>query len=110
MLMSVLSLLFILSLYKPNPSYDNIITNALGKLGEISYSIYLMHPIVAISVIFIAKKIDIPIGYGYVASFICVMLVGFITYYLVEKPMMRVGANIASWLKKEQIPVKHLVN
>lgn len=108
-LISVLCLLFTFSLYKLNPSYDNIITNALGKLGEISYSIYLMHPIVAIPVIFIAKKMGIPIGYGYVASFICVMIVGFITYYLVEKPMMRVGANIASWFKKEQIPVQNLV-
>ena len=68
-----------------------------------------MHPIVAIPVIFLAKKIGVPISYGYIASFICVIFIGFITYYLVEKPMMRVGANIALWLKKEEMPVQNLV-
>ncbi|CAI0925505.1 acyltransferase family protein [Serratia quinivorans] len=108
-LISVLCILFSFSLYKINPSYDNFLTNALGKLGEISYSIYLMHPIVAIPVIFLAKKIGIPISYGYIASFICVIFIGFITYYLIEKPMMRVGANIALWLKKEEMSVQNLV-
>ncbi|MNG84332.1 Acyltransferase family protein [compost metagenome] len=108
-IISALCVAFVFSLYKLNPSYDNLLTNALGKLGEISYSIYLMHPIVAIPVTFVAKKIGMPIGFGYAASFICVIIVGFITYYLVEKPMMRVGASIASWLKKDAIPTHNLV-
>lgn len=97
------------SLYKLNPSYNNVLTNALRKLGEISYSIYLMHPIVAIPVTFIAKKMGVPIGFGYATSFIIVIIVGFATYHLVEKPMMRVGANIASWLKKDAAITQNLV-
>ncbi|ASM13316.1 TPA: acyltransferase [Serratia marcescens] len=108
-LISSLCLVFVFTLYKLNPNYDNMLTNALGKLGEISYSIYLMHPIVAIPVTFIVKKVGMPIGLGYVASFFCVIIVGFITFYLVEKPMMRLGANIASWLKRDEIHAHNLV-
>lgn len=106
---STLCVAFVFSLYKLNPSYNNVLTNALRKLGEISYSIYLMHPIVAIPVTFIAKKMGVPIGFGYATSFIIVIIVGFATYHLVEKPMMRVGANIASWLKKDAAITQNLV-
>lgn len=109
MVISAICVLFVFSLYKLNPSYDNLATNALRKLGEISYSIYLMHPIVAIPVTFAAKRLGLSSGYGYAASFVCVMIVGFITYYMIEKPMMRVGANIATWLKKDELPVHGLI-
>jgi peptidoglycan/LPS O-acetylase OafA/YrhL len=70
-------------------------------LGVISYSVYLLHPLVFDayrSVPVLHRKHTMPDQYLFFAGLLAVIIgLSALTYYLVEKPMQRLGRRVAAW-------------
>lgn len=70
-------------------------------LGMISYSVYLLHPLVfdayrAIPVLH--RKHTLPDQYLFFAGLLVVIIgMSALTYYFIEKPMQRLGRRVAAW-------------
>jgi len=93
---TVLCLLFCYVFYASNFILPGFLGASLKFLGETSYSIYLLHPIIAKPVILIATKLGVPPLYSYL--FICIpitLIISWFVYRLLEKPMMAKGAKLS---------------
>jgi len=70
-------------------------------LGVISYSVYLLHPLVFDayrSIPVLHRKHTMPDQYLFFAGLLAVIIgLSALTYYLVEKPMQRLGRRVAAW-------------
>jgi peptidoglycan/LPS O-acetylase OafA/YrhL len=70
-------------------------------LGMISYSVYLLHPLVFDfyrSVPVLHRKHTMPDQVLFFAGLLAVIIaLSALTYYLVEKPMQRLGRRVAAW-------------
>jgi peptidoglycan/LPS O-acetylase OafA/YrhL len=70
-------------------------------LGMISYSLYLLHPLVFDayrSIPVLHRKHTMPDQFLFFAGLLAVIIaLSALTYYLVEKPMQRVGRRVAAW-------------
>ena len=70
-------------------------------LGVISYSVYLLHPLVFDayrSIPALHRKHTMPDQFLIFAGLLAVIIgLSALTYYLVEKPMQRVGRRVAAW-------------
>jgi peptidoglycan/LPS O-acetylase OafA/YrhL len=70
-------------------------------LGMISYSVYLLHPIVFNayrSVPVLHRRHTMPDQVLFFAGLLAVIIgLSALTYYLVEKPMQRLGRRVAAW-------------
>ncbi|CAM4513082.1 peptidoglycan/LPS O-acetylase OafA/YrhL [Paenibacillus endophyticus] len=68
-------------------------------LGKISYSLYLYHMIVLLSLVHLLEgKLDTPIIV--VIAFVVSFGAGAMSYYLVELPSIRLGKRLTNWGKK----------
>ncbi|MGF7041753.1 acyltransferase family protein [Mucilaginibacter lappiensis] len=104
-LYSVLSIAICFSFYKNKIVFPSFVHNPLAKLGEMSYSLYLVHPIVY----FAYKRVPIPKGIPYYAAVKITLLVLTIifTFYLsgiihkyFETYFIKKGKAFMSYLKK----------
>jgi peptidoglycan/LPS O-acetylase OafA/YrhL len=72
----------------------------LAWLGVVSYSVYLLHPLVLTVFASVAGKVaDVSVGMQVFAAFgivAMVLVVSAVTYYFVEKPMQRAGRWVAA--------------
>jgi peptidoglycan/LPS O-acetylase OafA/YrhL len=72
-----------------------------GWLGVISYSVYLLHPLVFNayrSIPVLHRKHTMPDQWLFFAGLLAVIIaLSALTYYLVEKPMQRLGRRVADW-------------
>ncbi|HHA5277571.1 TPA: acyltransferase family protein, partial [Escherichia coli] len=95
--LSLSCILFIVCVYIADIKGKSLVFVSFEILGQISYSIYLLHPIVADIWFMCLKKAHIKYHtpYVYVASFVTVILVGYISYRLLEKPLMKTGSRLA---------------
>jgi peptidoglycan/LPS O-acetylase OafA/YrhL len=70
-------------------------------LGVISYSLYLLHPLVFDayrSIPVLHRKHTMPDQFLFFAGLLAVIIgLSALTYYLVEKPMQRLGRRVAAW-------------
>ena len=70
-------------------------------LGVISYSVYLLHPLVFNayrSIPVLHRKHTMPDQFLFFAGLLAVIIgLSALTYYLVEKPMQRLGRRVAAW-------------
>jgi peptidoglycan/LPS O-acetylase OafA/YrhL len=70
-------------------------------LGVISYSVYLLHPLVFDayrSIPVLHRKHTMPDQFLFFAGLLVVIIgLSALTYYLVEKPMQRLGRRVAAW-------------
>jgi peptidoglycan/LPS O-acetylase OafA/YrhL len=70
-------------------------------LGVISYSVYLLHPLVFDayrSIPVLHRKHTMPDQFLFFAGLLAVIIgLSALTYYLVEKPMQRLGRRVAAW-------------
>ena len=88
--------LFVYTLFHLNLKVDNYWGRGLKALGDSSYSLYLLHPIVAFYVFYFNSKYIMVFEsklIGYTISGILVLIVSQVTYKYIEKPAMR----LASW-------------
>lgn len=76
--------------------WGEIKTEWIGKplkfLGETSYSIYLLHPIVYI---FLSRRLEIGRVEIILISIFCTIILSFLSYKYLEKPFMRKGKKLA---------------
>ncbi len=95
---SAICLLVCFGFYKLSVPLPDFLHKPFSKLGEISYSVYLVHPIVFQLVFFAIKFISartIPIGpeVKFGISVVITLIVANYVYFYFEKYFMRVGAR-----------------
>lgn len=101
-LLSFACILCVLSVFKLNPEFKAAPAKILGFLGESCYSIYLLHPIIAMPVVFVAAKFGIEKYQAYIASFFITLIISKLTFALIEKPMINRGNALIKRLKAAQ--------
>lgn len=79
---------------------ESVITRVLKDLGDVSYSVYLIHPIVYQIVKFLLGIISLSNALLImIVSVIGTLISSTMVYYLIEKPFIKIGKRITS--KKE---------
>lgn len=93
---SLLFILLTLIMYIGIKPMNNIVGNFLKFLGEVSYSIYLLHPLVAIPTVYILEKFAISkiMAHFFVALPIT-LIVSYLVYKFIEKPMIKFGKTVS---------------
>lgn len=86
--------------YKSNFSFfPHWLTAVFRFLGEISYSLYLLHPIVLICLLYIAKKVGIDsVWTVIVATMILSIVVSYLSYIFFEKFFIEMGRSFSKRL------------
>ena len=80
-----------------NPSSDSPVVKPLAFLGEGCYSIYLLHPIVAIPIVFAFSRLHVgSTGAAYCAAFVATLVLSWLSFRFVEKPMIRAGRAVSA--------------
>ncbi|MGE5135175.1 MAG: acyltransferase family protein [Gemmatimonadota bacterium] len=84
------------------------IPGVLAWLGLVSYSIYLLHPLligVYVRLPWVAARHPVPVQVALAAGYLAVLLaLCALTYRLVEAPMQRCGKRLAGWLEHRYGP------
>lgn len=83
--------LIVIAVFLLNDSTTQYPLRFLRKLGESSYSIYLLHPILCIPLVVVARHFEAHIAYAYAVSFVLTVIFSFASYRYLEKPMMSAG-------------------
>lgn len=94
---SVFALLLVIAFYKNTYSLPTLLQRFLRILGESTYGIYLLHPIVHSYVGFIAKKMGLfssPLLF--ISTSIITIIVAYGSYLFIEKPMIKLGKKLTS--------------
>jgi len=88
--------------YKSNFEFlPRWMTGTFRFLGEISYSLYLIHPVVLLCLIFLAKKMDIhAVGLIIGATMILSVIVSYFSYRFFEKSFIAMGRSVSKRLLK----------
>jgi len=80
-----------------NPSSDSLVVKPLAFLGEGCYSIYLLHPVVAIPIVFGFSRLHIgSTGASYCTAFVATLVLSWLSFRFVEKPMIRAGRAVSA--------------
>lgn len=76
-------------------NFNNLFGKSFRFFGEVSYSIYLLHPLIAIPVGYIAYKygIDKLEAFFYIAVPLT-LVSSYISYSIIERPMIKIGKSI----------------
>jgi peptidoglycan/LPS O-acetylase OafA/YrhL len=81
------------------------VPRAAAWLGVISYSVYLLHPLVFDayrSVPALHRTHTMPVQAGMFAAIVAVLVAASaVTYYLIEKPMQRIGRRVTRYARAE---------
>ena len=101
--LSLACLAFVWATYITSIQFKGAIAKALSFLGESCYSIYLMHPLVAVPIVFFANRIGFKLESAYCLATAATLLTSWLTFKYIEKPMMRVGRKIAYNLQTRQV-------
>lgn len=89
------------AVYVWNPSSHSRLVRPLAFLGEGCYSIYLLHPIVAIPMVYAFERwhLGTPAA-SYSAAFATTLLLSWMSFRIVEKPMIRVGQRAGMAMRR----------
>lgn len=100
--LGISGLWLIISALSNNTFSKFLLTKPCAFLGKISYSIYLNHLIVILTVIsLLHKKVSIPLLW--IISILVTLIVSSITYRFIEKPSIKLGRYIVNkWLKNKK--------
>lgn len=84
------------------------IPGALAWLGLVSYSVYLLHPLligIYLRLPWVSARHSVPVEVAITAGFLAVLLaLCAVTYRLVEAPMQRRGKRLSAWLEQRYGP------
>lgn len=94
---------FVWATYVTSVQFKGAISRALSFFGESCYSIYLMHPLVALPVVFIASRVGFSLVGAYCVATVLTLFVSWATFKHIEAPMMRMGSKVAYSLHKRQV-------
>lgn len=99
--MSLLSILIVLNVYLFQVEIGGAPGRMLLFLGKCCYSIYLIHPIVALPLAFLLHdKLGVNLIFVYAISAILTFILSAFVYEKIEKPMMSLGKKLADQYKK----------
>ena len=98
----VLLFVFVWLVYGSAIHIGGKVAMALAFSGEACYSIYLLHPLVAIPMKYVFTAIGVPPITTYVFAAVVTLVLSRFTFKYIEKPMMRVGAEISNLIRKRQ--------
>lgn len=94
--LSLLSILIVLNIYIFQFSIKGFLGDVLLFFGRCCYSIYLIHPIVALPLSFVLHdKLGVNLVATYVLSAVITLILSAIIYEKIEKPMMELGKKLA---------------
>lgn len=79
-------------------------TGPLGKVGTISYSLYVIHPLLGGWIVFALTKAGMPVAIAFAAGFAAVLAGAFALHVLVEKPSQAFGRMLAARIGKTRAP------
>lgn len=96
---SVIAILFVACVFISKWYFKGIIGRLFDFLGEASYSIYLLHPLVSFPVVFIFTKLGFDLFYGYAVSLALTFFCSYLSYRFLEKPGIFMGKKVASKLQ-----------
>jgi peptidoglycan/LPS O-acetylase OafA/YrhL len=98
-ILSAVCIALVASIFVWNPSFDSPVMKPLAFFGEGCYSIYLLHPIVAIPVVFAASRLHmISTITSYCIAFVVTLLLSWLSFRFIEKPMIRTGRAVSARL------------
>jgi peptidoglycan/LPS O-acetylase OafA/YrhL len=100
-ILSACCILFVVSVFLTNPKLNSLFGKPLSYLGEISYSIYLLHPIVPYPILFFLHRLNVEkyAAISYFLSFFLTFIVSWFTFNYLEKPMMKIGRDLSKKVK-----------
>ena len=96
---SLLSILFVWLVYVVNPEFRSVLARMLAFLGRGCYSIYLMHPVVAMAFVPLLLAGGFYKTNAYLVCFGVTLLVSGLTFRFVERPMMDAGKRVSERLR-----------
>lgn len=93
---TLLSAVIVLCAFKFSFALPSFIGKPLHKLGEISYGLYLLHPLVLIVVQVVFRKFIGPVSVYYILalSMVASLITSYFVYSYFEKPSIRIGNRI----------------
>lgn len=92
--LSCATLLLVFAVYQINWQSSSFIGRVLAFLGLISYSLYLLHPLVRSAVNIVGNRVGFEPITAFVISVVLTVLVSWLSYRLVEKPGIRFATVI----------------
>lgn len=91
---NILLFIIIFSVYKGADLFGVLSLRGFQRLGEASYSVYIMHALILYSVMKVAKLYDTLIGnenFIFISCYFLILLASSVTYRFIEKPFINLG-------------------
>ncbi len=98
-ILSTCCIVFVTMIFILNPTIKALPGRILQFLGESCYSIYLLHPVVALLPIILFKQIGIEEKYAYLVAIFLTLFTSWLTFRFIEKPMINLGSRLSAKLK-----------
>jgi peptidoglycan/LPS O-acetylase OafA/YrhL len=95
-LLTFLSVSLVFFIYRTRLSIHKILSNRFLFLGKVSYSVYLLHPLVGLPMAFIFEYFGLGVPLSYVVSIVVTLYISHLSYKYVEKPMINKGKLVAN--------------
>lgn len=97
---------FVWAVYSLQFSLKGILGRFMSFLGQGCYSIYLMHPIVAIPVVRFGEMAGLSLPASYFIAALATLIVSWFTFNFIENPMINYGKSFTAKLKSPGSSVK----
>ncbi len=107
---SVLSISLVLIIFLLNPKLTSWRHGVFSFFGQGCYSIYLLHPIVSIPVVYIFAKIGLDKSFAYALSFFLTLASSWFTFRYIESPMMNYGKSLAKRCTRKETSLAPVEN
>jgi exopolysaccharide production protein ExoZ len=102
--LSALCITFVAAIFVCNAAGHSTVARPLAFLGEGCYSIYLLHPIVAIVIVFGADRLQVPHAVAYPVAFVVTLALSAVTFRFVERPMIGMGREASNRMRRRAGP------
>ncbi len=94
--LTFLSVSLVFLIYRTRLSIHKILINSLLFLGKVSYSVYLLHPLIGLPMAFIFEYFGLGVPLSYIVSIVVTLYISHLSYKHVEKPMINKGKLVAN--------------
>lgn len=88
---SALCIVVVFIVFNFNPVFKGTIHKSLIFMGECCYSIYLLHPLVAIPVVFVGTRLGVGLPVAYFIAVFLTLLCSRISFRYIETPSIELG-------------------
>ena len=96
LILSAACVTFVACVFVGNESLRGRAARMLAFLGEGCYSIYLLHPLVAVPFVLIAAKAGLGVGFAYCLAFVATLVLSGLTFRYLESPLIRIGKRVSA--------------